>query len=174
VAAVTGDVRRSLGEWAVLGLVSEGPAHPFALGRHLAPSGSLGRVLTVRRPLVYRAIGRLEDAGLVAPKRIEPGDAGPERTVYGITPAGRRALDRWLQEPVAHIRDLRLGLLLKLALLRRSGRPIGALVAAQQEALTATFSALDDLPDDPDDADRWRRHTARAAAAFLDEVADHE
>lgn len=166
--------KRSLGEWAVLGLLAREPAHPFALSRHLGPGGALGRVLTVRRPLVYRAIGRLETDGLVSPDRVEPGDSGPDRTVYDITPAGRRALDRWLDEPVTHVRDLRLGLLLKLALLRRAGRPVVPLITAQQEELTATLDALQRLPAEPDDTDLWRRHTARAASAFLDEVASRE
>ena len=46
---------RSLAEWAVLGLLAEEPAHPFALARQLGPGGPLGRVMTVLRPLVYRA-----------------------------------------------------------------------------------------------------------------------
>ena len=78
------DGRRSLGEWAVLGLLSEQPAHPFALSRHLGPGGPLGRVLTVRRSLVYRAVGRLETDGLATAQRTEPGESGPERTVYAM------------------------------------------------------------------------------------------
>lgn len=162
--------RRSLGEWAVLGLLAGGPAHPFALARDMGGGGPLGRVLTVRRPLVYRAVERLVAAGLVARDRKEPGEAGPERTVYRITAAGRAALDGWLAAPVPHVRDLRLGFLLKVALLRRSGRPIGPLVVAQREALEGTFSSLAALPEDPDAPDLWRYHSAAAAAAFLEDL----
>ena len=33
--------RRSLGEWAVLGMLAEGPSHPFALARDLGGGGPL-------------------------------------------------------------------------------------------------------------------------------------
>ena len=164
------DGRRSLGEWAVLGLLSEQPAHPFALSRHLGPGGPLGRVLTVRRSLVYRAVGRLEADGLVTAQRTEPGESGPERTVYAISAEGRRVLDAWLEEPVGHIRDLRLAFLLKLALLRRMGRPVEPLVTAQQKALAETLTALDRLPDGADDTDVWRHHSAVAVSSFLDDL----
>ncbi|MBU1228026.1 MAG: PadR family transcriptional regulator [Actinobacteria bacterium] len=169
--AIPVEERRSLGEWAVLGLLAEEPAHPFALARLLGSGGPLGRVLTVRRPLVYRAVDRLADDGLVVAERTEPGEAGPERTVYRITVAGQCDLDAWLGTPVAHIRDLRLGFLLKVALLRRSGRPTAPLVRAQREALSGALASLATLPNDPDDADLWRHHNAAAAAAFLEDLA---
>ena len=166
----TGQSRRALNEWAVLGLLAEAPAHPFAIARQLGPDGRLGRVITVRRPLVYRAVERLRRDGLVERHRTEPSGSGPERTVYRVTAAGRRGLDAWLREPVAHIRDLRLAFLLKLALLRMSGEPVGPLVAAQRAALAGTLSALERLSGDPDDTDLWRQHSAAAVASFLDDL----
>jgi DNA-binding PadR family transcriptional regulator len=162
---------RPLAEWAVLGLLAEGPAHPFALARQLGAGGPLGRVMTVRRPLVYRAVERLEAGGLVARDRTEPGEAGPERTVYRVTPAGRRLFDGWIAEPVAHVRDLRLAFLLKLLLLRRSGRSPAGLVEAQRSVLSATLARLAELPEDPDAVDLWRHHNAVAVAGFLADVA---
>ncbi len=164
--------RRSLGEWAVLGLLAEDPVHPFALARQLGGEGPLGRILTVRRPLVYRAVERLSRGGFIERDRIEPGESGPERTVYRITRTGQSELDTWLVEPVAHIRDLRLGFLLKVALLRRSGRPASGLVHAQRAMLTDAFGSLAALPDDPDETDLWRHHNATAAASFLEDLAD--
>ena len=55
-----------------------GPAHPFALSRLLGGGGPLGKVLTVRRPLVYRAVERLAHDGLIERERTEPGEAGPQ------------------------------------------------------------------------------------------------
>ena len=46
-------------EHAVLGLLAEAPTHGFTIPKELAPGTSVGRVLTVRRPLVYRALDRL-------------------------------------------------------------------------------------------------------------------
>lgn len=162
---------RSLGEWAVLGLLAEGEAHPFALARQLGSDGPLGKILTVRRPLVYRAVERLAKDGLIARRRSEPGSSGPERTVFTVTVAGRECLGEWLAVPVLHIRDLRLAFLLKIALLRRSGLPAADLIDAQRTALAEAFGALDTLPEDPDEADLWRHHNAAAAAAFLEDLA---
>jgi len=84
----------SLTEWVVLALVSESSRHGFAIARELQPGSDLGRILTVHRPLVYRALDRLGDAGLVSAGATEPGDAGPNRTVIKATRKGRNALRR--------------------------------------------------------------------------------
>ena len=83
----------SLTEWVVLALLVEGPAHGFALAKHLQPDADLGRVVSVHRPLVYRALDRLVAAGLAESHHTEPGRAGPRRAVHGATTEGRDALD---------------------------------------------------------------------------------
>ena len=81
--------RLSLAEWTVLAVVGEQPVHGFAIGALTAPGAPLGRVWHIPRPLVYRALGRLAGAGLVAPGAVEAGN-GPMRTIYTATPAGDR------------------------------------------------------------------------------------
>ncbi|MGH8947639.1 MAG: PadR family transcriptional regulator, partial [Acidimicrobiia bacterium] len=73
------DYKPSTTEYVVLGLLTEGPTHGFAISKVLQPGTNLGRVITVRRPLVYRALDRLVDAGLAEPAHTEPGAAGPNR-----------------------------------------------------------------------------------------------
>jgi hypothetical protein len=51
--------RLLLGEWACLGALDAGPSHGFALAEQLGPSGPIGRVWSLSRPLTYRAIDRL-------------------------------------------------------------------------------------------------------------------
>jgi DNA-binding PadR family transcriptional regulator len=170
------ETTRSVTEWAVLGLLAERPSHGFAIARQLAPGSEVGRVLTVRRPLTYRALDRLVSDSLAVPRHTEPGDAGPRRQIYRITPSGRRRLDEWLAEPVHHVRDLRIELLLKLVLLRRSDRSAEPLIDRQRHALAATFDALrrhthPGKDDDEDEVDLWRRHAAMAASAYLDDLA---
>lgn len=157
-------------ECAVLGVLAERPSHGFALARELSADADIGRILTVSRPLVYRALDRLVQTGMAVPAHTEKGEAGPKRVIHRITARGRRALDRWLEEPVEHVRDIRIDLLLKLALLRRSGRSPARLVAAQRRALAPTLAALDEAPAE-DHVDAWRRHGARAAEAYLRELA---
>src|SRR5690349_15813936 len=111
----------SLAEHAILAMLSERPAHGFAIARLTAPGGELGQIWHIPRPVVYRSLGRLLEAGLITPAAVESG-RGPQRTVYTVTAPGRQAAARWLDTPVEHVRDVRTQLLLKLALLDRAGR----------------------------------------------------
>ena len=52
------------GEWAALALLAEGSTHGFAIARAMAPEGEVGKIWTVRRPLVYRALETLTGMGL--------------------------------------------------------------------------------------------------------------
>ena len=159
----------SVTDWVVLALLVERPSHGFAIAKELRPGTDLGRVLTVHRPVVYRALDRLVVAGLAEAGRSEPG-SGPNRTVHRSTRRGRAAVDRWLDRPVAHVRDLRIEFLVKLRLNERRGRALDPVVGAQQRTLTDTFDRLARGGGD-DVVDRWRRQNALAASAFLDELA---
>jgi DNA-binding PadR family transcriptional regulator len=166
-------VEWALPEWTVLAVVRERPAHGFAIAALTARSGDLGRVWQMPRPVIYRALSRLEAAGLVVPKDVESG-GGPPRTVYAITDAGRDAVDGWLAEPVRHVRELRSHLLMKLALLDRRGLPIEELVAAQRAALKPVLDAVAAEQERAEGFDAilvsWRHGNVVAAMRFLDEI----
>lgn len=157
----------------MLAVTGERPVHGFAVAALTASDGELGRVWQIPRPVVYRAIGRLVDAGLITAEAVETG-GGPPRTLYASTPEGRELVDAWLVAPVPHVRDLRSEFLLKLAILHRRGDDPAPLVAAQRRALEPIVAALRDEYAGADDFDRtlvaWRRVSAEAALAFLDEV----
>jgi PadR family transcriptional regulator AphA len=158
----------SVTEHAVLGILCEAPSHGFAISKELDVESEVGRVLTVPRTLVYRALDRLVDAGYEEQVATEK-RGGPKRVVHAATDPGHQELRRWLAEPVGHIRDLRIEFLLKLTLLQRAGRPPLALIRSQREALTPTFDALNDPAIDPrDHVEQWRRSNAAAAATYLD------
>src|SRR5688500_2802344 len=111
----------SLSEWAALGLLCEGPSHGWAIGRALAPAGKIGRVHSCRRPVVYRALALLREAGLAEVKGTSASDAGPARTTLAATRRGRAAFRRWQGRTVEHVRDLRSELMLKLLFHDRAG-----------------------------------------------------
>jgi DNA-binding PadR family transcriptional regulator len=163
----------SLAEWTVLTLISEHPTHGFAIARLTAPDGELGRVWHVPRPVIYRTIGRLEEAGLVAPQTVEPG-RGPQRTIYAATPVGRKAAAAWLDTPVEHIRDVRSQLLIKLALLDRAGTDPSSLLRRQKAILQPITSAISAERPQRKGFDAtlhaWRRATAAAALSFLEDI----
>ena len=161
------------GEWAVLALLVVEPSHGWTLVRALARDGEVGRIWSLPRPLVYRALETLrtrelvEDAGTVASVR------GPKRTIVKPTAAGRRAVRRWLGEPVAHVRDMRSLLLLKLLFCERLDvDPRGLLEASARHRRgrspprrassctgTAGFDRLVAL---------WRSESTEAALRFID------
>jgi DNA-binding PadR family transcriptional regulator len=168
------DVPMALAEWTVLVLLSQKPAHGFAVSQLTASDGELGRIWRIPRPIVYRAIGRLTEAGLVIPETVEPG-LGPQRTIYTVTDQGRKAAEHWLTTPVEHVRDIRSQLLIKLALLYRAGRDPGDLIRRQRAALEPIVAATRAPGAEPDGfaaiLQAWRRATAAAALDFLDDIA---
>lgn len=131
----------ALAEWTVLVLLSQRPAHGFAVSQLTAPDGELGRIWRIPRPVVYRAIGRLLDAGFITPESVEPG-LGPQRTIYTVTARGREEAEHWLSMPVEHVRDMRSHLLIKLALLHRAGRDPADLIKRQRAALDPIARAM--------------------------------
>jgi DNA-binding PadR family transcriptional regulator len=167
----------SLPEWLVLTIVSQQPTHGFAVAQLTAPGGDLGRVWQVPKAVVYRAIGRLLDAGLIAAEGTEPGQ-GPQRTVYSATPDGRAASARWLHAPVEHIRQIRSELLLKLALLDRADENPAPLLQAQRTVLEPLVSAIEARRTRSSGFDAtllaWRRANATAALDFLDTITPAE
>src|SRR5215467_5609120 len=123
----------SLAEWLVLSLVCERQLHGFALVRLLDGDGSLGRIWRVPKPVVYRALQRLEELGLVRSAEPEPSAQGPARRPVAITRSGRKQAAAWLSLPAAHHRDVRSELLIKLALLDRQGADPAPLIRAQRQ-----------------------------------------
>lgn len=123
----------SLNEWAVLGVLVHGARHGYDIAAELRPGTPIGETWRLTGQLVYRALERLEALGLAEPRRTEPSDAGPPRTVYGATRRGRSALRTWLVTPVQHLRDMRSAFLLKVALTERLAADRSVLLRAQIE-----------------------------------------
>lgn len=77
----------------LLGLLATGPRHGYELKR------SHDERLPQAKPLafgqVYATLGRLERDGLVE-QSGQDREAGPDRTSYALTEAGRARLDEWL------------------------------------------------------------------------------
>lgn len=158
----------SFAENVCLTLVVQGVSHGWALGTMLAVDGELGRIWTLSRPLTYRAVDGLVAKGLVSRRGAASGH-GRERVVLAATAAGRRVAKRWLDTPVAHLRDVRTELLVKLTLRRRAGIDNTDLLVAQQDAFAGAIGALTST-DDGDFVDLWRRENARAVRRFLEQA----
>jgi DNA-binding PadR family transcriptional regulator len=160
---------RPLSDWVCLALVDEGPTHGWAVARLLRRDGEVGRIWSLSRPLTYKALERLIADGLIAESGTAPGE-GPARTILVPTTRGRRALGRWLREPIRHLRDVRTDLLCKLVLSERRGLDSTALLDAQREAFTPGVAALArrSRARDADVVDRWRAASSQAVKRFLE------
>ena len=162
-----------LGEWACLGILCSAPAHGFAIAARLKPSGDVGRVWSLSRPLTYRGIEQLTARDFVRVVGEEPGLAGGNRTILTATRAGRAQLRTWLATPVAHLRDLRSALLLKLVIAEICDIDITSMLQAQRtviEDLAAVLAARIDGANGPDVVALWRIESSQAALRFLDRI----
>jgi hypothetical protein len=103
---------------------------------------------------------------------VESTPRGPARTLVQTTPAGDAAARWWLVQPVGHVRDGRLELMVKLALLDRAGVDPADLLVAQRVVVEPIVEALRADRDRALGFDRtlaeWRYDTAVAMLAFLD------
>ena len=161
-----------LGEWACLGILYEGPAHGFAIASRLKPDGDIGRVWSISRPLTYRSLEQLAVRGYIEAIGEERGIAGGNRTILAATRQGRARLRTWVRTPVAHLRDLRSELLLKLVIAERCEIDVAAMLAGQRERIASIAAGLGDQMADGDDdvVALWRNEAAHAALRFVDSV----
>jgi PadR family transcriptional regulator PadR len=79
---------RGVLDLCVLAALTERERYGYDLSQRLEKAG-LGRI---KGGTLYPLLGRLEEAGLVV-ARWQPGEQGPSRKYYGLTPAGRERLD---------------------------------------------------------------------------------
>jgi DNA-binding PadR family transcriptional regulator len=173
-SAAADEPELSLGEWAVLGLLATAPAHGFAIAKELAADGRWGRIWTVPRPLVYRALTNLEAGKLISMDRAEASRLGPRRAVFRATPAGDRAFSRWLSRPVVHYRDARSQLLLKLGFLWTRGESTQALLSAQRAVVEPIREGLKEKLASAEGFDHtlalWRFESAQALVRFVERL----
>ncbi len=167
-----------VGEWAVLALLCERPAHGYAIAALMAPDGDVGQIWSLTEQLTYRALRTLQQQGLAEVDAIRAGKAAPRRIELTATTAAKRMVSRWLRTPEPRIRELRPNLLLKLHLLHRRKRSPLPLLRAQQALLADTVAELESArATNAQPAaliDAWRHTMAVAALAFVGDRIAHE
>jgi DNA-binding PadR family transcriptional regulator len=170
-----------LGEWACLGILYPSPSHGFAIAARLRSSGDVGRVWSLSRPLTYRSLEQLTASGLIHSVGEERGVAGGNRTILAATRSGRAQLRRWVATPVAHLRDLRSELLLKLVIAELCDLDVSAMIERQRAQVAELVSSLTAVPPSGaastspvmtgDVVALWREESSRAALRFLERLA---
>lgn len=162
-----------LGEWACLGILYNQSSHGFAISARLRPDGDIGRIWSLTRPLTYRALEQLQWHGYVDQVGQESGLAGGNRTLLKITRSGRAIFRSWINTPVAHLRDMRSELLLKLILSEESQIDISAMLMMQRREIDALLKKIRinlEATDDTDMVLRWRLEVAEATKRFIDSI----
>jgi DNA-binding PadR family transcriptional regulator len=162
-----------LGEWACLGILYPAPTHGFAIAARLKPTGDIGRVWSLSRALTYRSLDQLATRGYIHAVGEEPGIAGGNRTILAATRSGRAQLRKWLDTPVAHLRDVRSELLLKLMIADLCEISIADMLDRQHDHIERMAEAIADQVDVKapiDVVDLWRQESSQAALRFLDRL----
>jgi DNA-binding PadR family transcriptional regulator len=145
----------------LLGILAEGPAHGYDLKQAHDERFPGAKPLAFGQ--VYAALARLEQDGLVEVVETVR-QAGPDRTTYAITGAGREALDRWLAatEPAGpYSAD---DLVRKTVTSLRLGGDAAGFLAAQRQVHLRAMKGLLDLQAATDDA---------AARIVIDHAVEH-
>lgn len=102
---MTADFRRSPLALAILGLLENGPMHPYGIQRLIRQWGKDQVVNVGQRASLYRMIDRLEEAGFIAAGGTERDERYPERTTYHLTATGRAVSRQWLAEIISAPRN---------------------------------------------------------------------
>lgn len=115
VVAIAGLESREVAEYALLGLLREGPQHGYRLAEAFEPDGRLGVALHLKMSQLYAYLRKLERQGLLQAHDETVATSRRARHVFELTTAGEQLFDAWLAAPVEATRDVRLAFLLKLA-----------------------------------------------------------
>jgi len=81
---------------SALALLEERAMHPYEMLQLFRERGH-GEILTIKAGSLYHTMTRLADLGLAEVHSTERDGNRPERTVYALTPAGRRAYVSWVR-----------------------------------------------------------------------------
>ncbi|GAA1156409.1 PadR family transcriptional regulator [Kribbella jejuensis] len=137
--------RRSTLAMAILGLLENGPMHPYGLQRLIKQWGKDQVVNVGQRTSLYRMIVRLEEAGLITAGATERDERYPERTVYHLTDEGREVCRTWLAEilttPRNEFPEFPAGLSFVMLLPPEAA---GELLGQRRESLTKRIAELQD------------------------------
>jgi PadR family transcriptional regulator AphA len=121
---------------------SGGEGYGYDLARQFSAGQPLAEIIHLEPGMLYHHLKRLDRAGWISGS-LEPQGSRPPRQIYTITDAGRAELSRWLGEPVARTREIRLEFLVKLYFARRINPELAArLVAEQRETFRRLIASL--------------------------------
>lgn len=97
--------------YAVLGLLGRGQMSGYELARFAGES--IAHFWRIRKSQVYSELGRLEELGYVNGTSVHQ-EKLPDKRVFKISTAGKKALSDWLNSPDYDVNRFRSGFLVKI------------------------------------------------------------
>ncbi len=173
-------------EHALLGLLKQagGTAHGYDLARKFRRGEPLGDIIHLEQAMLYKHLKKLARLGWIT-MSLQDQSPRPPRQVCHLTPAGELELQRWLAEPVARTREIRLEFLVKLyfawqldlALARRLANEQRDVVLRLADSISNQIEEYNGQLADPDAADfgkmvlQLRLEQTISAVSWLERVA---
>jgi DNA-binding PadR family transcriptional regulator len=102
---VASNIRRSSLALAILGLLQDGPLHPYGMQQLIRRWGKDEVINVGQRATLYKMINRLCEAGLIKPAGTTRDHSYPERTSYELTEVGRETRQQWMAEVLSTPRN---------------------------------------------------------------------
>jgi DNA-binding PadR family transcriptional regulator len=102
---VTSNIKRSPLALAILGLLEDGPLHPYGMQQLIRRWGKDEVINVGQRATLYKMINRLCEAGLIKPAGTTRDHSYPERTSYELTEVGRETRQQWMSEVLSTPRN---------------------------------------------------------------------
>ena len=102
---MTSNIRRSPLALAILGLLEDGPLHPYGMQQLIRRWGKDEVINVGQRATLYKMINRLCEAGLIKQAGTTRDHSYPERTSYELTEVGRETRQQWMSEVLSTPRN---------------------------------------------------------------------
>jgi DNA-binding PadR family transcriptional regulator len=102
---VNARIRRSPLALAILGLLEDGPLHPYGMQQLIKRWGKDEVINVGQRATLYKMINRLCEAGLIKASSTTRDHSYPERTSYELTDVGRAIRQEWMAEVLSTPRN---------------------------------------------------------------------
>lgn len=129
-------------EFALLGLLLDGPKHGYELARRFSPETPLGDICHLEMSMLYALLKKQEKAGYIEAQLESQGTRPPKRTFH-LTDLGRATFMDWVRAPVSRTPEIRLDFLVKLYFARQLGSDdVGALIGRQIEVCRSLLDRL--------------------------------
>jgi PadR family transcriptional regulator, regulatory protein AphA len=108
---------RNSAEYPVLGILLGGPLHGYEMCRRMGEG--TGSIWRLGKSQIYALLAKLERQGLVIHERVGQENL-PAKNIFSLTREGGEVVKEWLEQPVHHVRDMRLEFLTKLWFARQA------------------------------------------------------